>query len=117
MKEGDLVMVSAEATGLGEPMEAIIDKIETIHGTNPCHGYLYTTDRIIRPRWLLCGCTYNLKRILNYARKKNIVKLNKLHLIKRRRMQKFHARKYIRLCKNYGGNQESIRCLSNVCVN
>ena len=28
MKEGDLVMVSAEATGLGEPMEAVIDKIE-----------------------------------------------------------------------------------------
>lgn len=45
------------------------------------------------------------------TRKKDIVKLNKLHLIKRRRMQKFHARKYIRLCKNYGGNQESIRCL------
>lgn len=43
------------------------------------------------------------------TRKKDIVKLNKLHLIKRRRMQKFHARKYIRLCKNYGGNQESIR--------
>lgn len=32
MKEGDLVMVSAEATGLGEPMEAIIDKIETFMG-------------------------------------------------------------------------------------
>jgi len=28
MKEGDLVIVSAEATGLGEPMEAVIDKIE-----------------------------------------------------------------------------------------
>lgn len=28
MKEGDLIMVSAEATGLGEPMEAVIDKIE-----------------------------------------------------------------------------------------
>lgn len=28
MKEGDLVMVSAEATGLGKPMEAVIDKIE-----------------------------------------------------------------------------------------
>lgn len=45
------------------------------------------------------------------TRKKDIVKLNKLHLIKRRRMQKFHARKYIRLCKNCGENQESIRCL------
>lgn len=45
------------------------------------------------------------------TRKKNIVKLNKLHLIKRRRMQKFHARKYIRLCKNYGGDQKSIRYL------
>ena len=32
MKEGVLVMVSAEATGLGEPMEAIIDKIETFMG-------------------------------------------------------------------------------------
>ena len=29
MKERDLVMVSAEATGLGKPMEAVIDKIET----------------------------------------------------------------------------------------
>lgn len=28
MKEGDLVMVSAEATGLGKPIEAVIDKIE-----------------------------------------------------------------------------------------
>lgn len=28
MKEGDLVIISAEATGLGEPMEAVIDKIE-----------------------------------------------------------------------------------------
>ena len=27
MKEGDLILVSAEATGLGKPMEAIIDKI------------------------------------------------------------------------------------------
>lgn len=27
MKEGDLVMVSAEATGLGKPMKAVIDKI------------------------------------------------------------------------------------------
>lgn len=32
MKEGDLVMVSAEAVGLGKPMEAIIDKIETFMG-------------------------------------------------------------------------------------
>ena len=32
MKEGDLVMVSAEATGLGDSMEAIIDKIETFMG-------------------------------------------------------------------------------------
>lgn len=32
MKEGDLVMVSAEATGLGKPMEAVIDKIETFMG-------------------------------------------------------------------------------------
>ena len=32
MKEGDLVMVSVEATGLGDSMEAIIDKIETFMG-------------------------------------------------------------------------------------
>ena len=29
MKEGDLILVSAEATGLEKPMEAVIDKIET----------------------------------------------------------------------------------------
>lgn len=32
MKEGDLVLASAEATGLGEAREAIIDKIETFMG-------------------------------------------------------------------------------------
>lgn len=32
MKEGDLVTVSAKATGLGKPMETIIDKIETFMG-------------------------------------------------------------------------------------
>lgn len=32
MKEGDLVMVSAEATGLGKPMEAIIEKVEMFLG-------------------------------------------------------------------------------------
>ena len=32
MKERDLVMVSAEATGLGKPMKAVIDKIETFMG-------------------------------------------------------------------------------------
>lgn len=32
MKEGDLVMVSAEATGLGKPIEAVIDKFETFLG-------------------------------------------------------------------------------------
>lgn len=32
MKQGDLVMVSAEATGFGKPMEAIIDKVETFLG-------------------------------------------------------------------------------------
>ena len=31
MKEGDLILVSAEATGLGKPMEAVIDKIETFN--------------------------------------------------------------------------------------
>lgn len=43
------------------------------------------------------------------TKKKDIVKLNKPHLIKRRRMQKFHARKYMRLCKNYGGDPKSLR--------
>lgn len=32
MKQGDKVMVSAEATGLGKPMEAIIDKVEKFLG-------------------------------------------------------------------------------------
>ena len=32
MKEGDLIFVSAEATGLGKPMEAVIDKIQTFRG-------------------------------------------------------------------------------------
>ena len=32
MKEGDLILVSAEATGLGREMEAVIDKIETFMG-------------------------------------------------------------------------------------
>ena len=35
------------------------------------------------------------------TRKKNSVKLNKLHLIKRRRMQKYHARKIIRAFAPY----------------
>ena len=49
------------------------------------------------------------------TRKKDIVKLNKLHLIKRRRMQKFHARKYIRLCKNYGGDQNQYDIFKCLC--
>lgn len=32
MKQGDLVMVTAEATGLGKPMEAIIEKVEMFLG-------------------------------------------------------------------------------------
>lgn len=32
MKQGDLVTVSSEATGLGKPMEAIIEKVETFLG-------------------------------------------------------------------------------------
>ena len=32
MKEGDIVLIPAEATGLGKPMEAVIDKIETFLG-------------------------------------------------------------------------------------
>ena len=39
MKEGDLILVSAEATGLGKPMEAIIDKIETFMGQTPVPVY------------------------------------------------------------------------------
>lgn len=37
MKEGDLVMVSAEATGLGKPMEAVIGVTCTFHSNiSPC---------------------------------------------------------------------------------
>ncbi len=32
MKQGDKVMVSAEATGLGKPMEAVIDNVEKFLG-------------------------------------------------------------------------------------
>lgn len=32
MKQGDLVTVSSEATGLGKPMEAVIDNIEKFIG-------------------------------------------------------------------------------------
>lgn len=32
MKVGDLVMVSAEATGFGKPMEAVVDKVEMFLG-------------------------------------------------------------------------------------
>ena len=32
MKEGDLILVSAEATGLGKPMEAVIDNIAIFTG-------------------------------------------------------------------------------------
>jgi hypothetical protein len=32
MKQGDLVTVSSEATGLGKPMEAIIEKVEMFLG-------------------------------------------------------------------------------------
>lgn len=43
MKEGDLILVSAEATGLGKPMEAVIDKIETFMEQTPCNGHLHAT--------------------------------------------------------------------------
>lgn len=36
------------------------------------------------------------------TRKKDNVKLNKLHLVKRRRMQKYHARKILRAFSPYG---------------
>ena len=39
----DLVSVSAEATGLGRPMEAVIDKIETFLGQTLVNGQLYAT--------------------------------------------------------------------------
>jgi hypothetical protein len=42
------------------------------------------------------------------TKKKDIVKLNKLHLIKHRRMQKFHARKAVRLCKTNEGDARLI---------
>lgn len=32
MKQGDLVKVSSEATGLGKPMEAVVDKVEKFLG-------------------------------------------------------------------------------------
>ena len=35
------------------------------------------------------------------TRKKDNVKLNKLHLVKRRRMQKYHARKILRTFSPY----------------
>lgn len=40
------------------------------------------------------------------TKKKDIVKLNKLHLIKRRRMQKFHARKIIRAFAPYAAEDD-----------
>lgn len=47
MKEGDLILVSAEATGLGKPMEAVIDKIETFmgqtNGSCPCSEQKHKT--------------------------------------------------------------------------
>ena len=52
MKEGELVMVSAEATGLGETLEAIIDKIESFI------GHTLVTFTFTRPTALsgLGGC-------------------------------------------------------------
>ena len=51
------------------------------------------------------------------TKKKDIVKLNKLHLIKRRRMQKFHARKdYARtmvVIQNHYGISECL-CQLNI---
>lgn len=62
MREGDLILVSAEATGLEKPMEAIIDKIETFMGQNPCNGHLHATKRLIRLWRVLCGFSYHFKR-------------------------------------------------------
>ena len=67
MKEGDLILVSAEATGLGKPMG-------NIHGTNPCNGHLYATRRLIWLRWLFCRCTYNKKTIIYFLQNMYITK-------------------------------------------
>lgn len=39
------------------------------------------------------------------TRKKDSIKLNRLHLIKRRRMQKYHARKFIRTYFKYAAKE------------
>lgn len=62
MKEGDLVMVSAEATGLGKPMEAVIDKIETFMGQTLVTVTYTQPRRLIRLRRVLCGFSYHFKR-------------------------------------------------------
>lgn len=40
------------------------------------------------------------------TRKKDSVKLNRLHLVKRRRMQKYHARKIIRAFAPYAAEDD-----------
>jgi hypothetical protein len=40
------------------------------------------------------------------TRKKDSVKLNRLHLVKRRRMQKYHARKIIRAFAHYAAEDD-----------
>lgn len=48
MKEGDLILVSAEATGLGKPMEAVIDKIETFMEQTLAHFLQLPAGRAYR---------------------------------------------------------------------
>lgn len=47
MKEGDLILVSAEATGLGKPMEAVIDKIETFMGRGNISFFIVSLSSIV----------------------------------------------------------------------
>lgn len=62
MKEGDLILVSAEATGLGKPMEAIIDKIETFMGQTLVTVTYTQPNAFIRLWRVLCGFSYHFKR-------------------------------------------------------
>ena len=67
MKEGDLILVSAEATGLLREANGSHNRQDrNIHGTNPCNGHLYATRRLIWLRWLFCRCTYNKKTIIYF---------------------------------------------------
>lgn len=62
MKERDLVMVSAEATGLGKPMKAVIDKIETFMGQTLVTVTYTQPDALSGFGGVLCGFSYHFKR-------------------------------------------------------